>query len=289
MKSAFCNWCQVLWILAAIVLASCSVFTPSPTPTPTATPVPPSATPTPTVPAPTATLTDTPSPTPEPSATTPLDVPTATTIPESVTFTVDTNCRAGPGLVYSVVVIVRAGQVIKAEGRNADSSWWLLSPSNSPSPCWVSNAVVAFSGSPGVIPVVAAPPTPTSTITLTPTAESTATVTATIVVPPTVPPPGPPLNTNCETLSHEEIRVTWIDNSGSETEYRVERSLDGQSWNEVAVIPADPAGQGGLLEHVDSGLDADTAYFYRVRAFRQDDGAFSEYGGIVTCTTGSAP
>ncbi len=62
------------------------------------------------------------------------------------------------------------------------------------------------------------------------------------------------------TVSTTEIDLEWIDNSDLETGYLVQRSLDGETFSSVAILPADN------VSFSDSGLQPDTAYAYRVVA-----------------------
>ncbi len=98
------------------------------------------------------------------------------------------------------------------------------------------------------------------------------------------PPPAAPTDLTCAPLSDSEMRLEWTDNSADETDFRVERSLDGETdWREVAVLPAN------TTVYTDTGLTALTQYHYRVRAHRQTDNTYSAYAGPAGCTTLAPP
>jgi len=74
-------------------------------------------------------------------------------------------------------------------------------------------------------------------------------------------PPLAPTNAAAAATSATSINVTWDDNAASEDGYEVERSTDGVVFTLIATTGA------GATSHADSGLTAQTQYFYRVRAF----------------------
>lgn len=76
-------------------------------------------------------------------------------------------------------------------------------------------------------------------------------------------------------LTLSRTMLTWKDNAGDESEYRVERSTDGGAWTEVSVRPANST------EYEDSSVDSAKTYRYRVRAYRSSDTSFSGYSQIV--------
>lgn len=78
-------------------------------------------------------------------------------------------------------------------------------------------------------------------------------------------------------ISAAQVDLTWNDVT-SETGFIVERSPDGVSgWTQILTIAA------GITHASDTGLSADTQYFYRVRA--ADAGGLSAPGGPVAVTT----
>jgi hypothetical protein len=119
----------------------------------------------------TDTLTPTPTPTPTVSS---IVSPTAsigfTLVPTGSYFTMtrDSNCYNGPGVIYTVVTILRSGETIDVIGRNSDSSWWRIVKGPS-TDCWVANEAGTFNGELALIPITSSqyitktviPPSPT--------------------------------------------------------------------------------------------------------------------------------
>lgn len=92
-----------------------------------------------------------------------------------------------------------------------------------------------------------------------------------------------PSNLTAEALIDKRVKLNWSDNSIDETSFRIERSPNGSSeWIEVGNTPAD------TMTYEDSGLDASTLYWYRVRALRSGDNQYSEYTQSVSVLTAPA-
>jgi len=78
------------------------------------------------------------------------------------------------------------------------------------------------------------------------------------------PPDGSPANLNATAASSSQINLTWTNGSSNESGFKVERSVDGSTgWTEIADLPATST------SHSDTGLAAETTYFYRVSAYTQ--------------------
>jgi hypothetical protein len=74
------------------------------------------------------------------------------------------NVRRGPGTNYPVIGQLQQDDVVEIVGRNADSSWLqIVYPSGTIGRGWISARYARVSGSLASIPVVEAPPPPTST------------------------------------------------------------------------------------------------------------------------------
>ena len=74
--------------------------------------------------------------------------------------------------------------------------------------------------------------------------------------------PASPTDLAADAVSYDSISLVWTDNADNELGFSIERSLDGSSgWEEVGTTNADTA------NYVDSGLTADTMYYYRILAF----------------------
>ena len=89
-------------------------------------------------------------------------------------------------------------------------------------------------------------------------------------------PPGPPVLTSAVSATPTSVDLAWTDASSNENGFRVERSLDGTSWQTVCSVSA------GATSCVDSGVVAGTAYFYQVVAF---NGAGSRSSNVLWLTT----
>jgi HYDIN/CFA65/VesB-like, Ig-like domain/Fibronectin type III domain len=84
----------------------------------------------------------------------------------------------------------------------------------------------------------------------------------TLTLVPTIPKtPAAPTNLVAKAASPTEIDLTWQDNSTDEQGFRIERSLDGQNFSEIATVAPN------VQSYNDTGLTQETTYFYRVFAF----------------------
>ena len=73
-------------------------------------------------------------------------------------------------------------------------------------------------------------------------------------------PPAAPSSLTASAVSDSRIDLTWNDNSSTESSFRVERSADGVSFNEIGSTGAD------VTSYSDTGLPAVTTFSYRVLA-----------------------
>ena len=95
-------------------------------------------------------------------------------------------------------------------------------------------------------------------------------------------PDGDPSGLNANAASSSQINLDWTDGTSNETGFTVERSPDGDApWVEIADLPA------GSESYSNAGLDAETTYFYRVRAY--NNFGVSGYTDNASATTGVAP
>jgi hypothetical protein len=79
--------------------------------------------------------------------------------------------------------------------------------------------------------------------------------------PPSNPPDGDPGSMNANAVSSSQINLTWTDGSTNESGFLLERSLASSGpWSEIADLAA------GSQSYSDSGLSANTRYYYRVCA-----------------------
>gem|GEM_PF-5379163 len=79
----------------------------------------------------------------------------------------------------------------------------------------------------------------------------------------------------CVTLcgAAAQLTLSWKDNSDNEDAFSVERSLDGENWEEIVALPAD------TQKYVDQNLQEGAEYFYRVRA--ANSFGFSGYTNVA--------
>jgi hypothetical protein len=100
-----------------------------------------------------------PLPTLAPPTDTPMPTLTPTpTIPIAWPKDLPVNCRFGPGLGWLVTSGLLVGDTAPIQGRNADSSWWLIVTKLEPgAPCWVAASATLTAGNMAAVPVVASP------------------------------------------------------------------------------------------------------------------------------------
>ena len=154
------------------------------------------------------------------------ETPTATLVPAGVSpaaascqqptgsFTVNANCREGPGTAYDAVDALPAGQSVPIVGRNDDGSWFMVQRPSGGS-CWVSAVTLSVCGDVGSVGVVAAPQLPAAP------------------PPPPEPPPAaakPAAPGNLRVDQHVcegskyAVTLAWEDAADNESGYRVYRS-----------------------------------------------------------------
>jgi CSLREA domain-containing protein len=91
--------------------------------------------------------------------------------------------------------------------------------------------------------------------------------------------PPAPANLLTAAISKTEINLTWADASLNETDFRIERSIDGTNWTEIATVGAN------VTAFADSGLTCNTIYSYRVRVYRAGDSQYSVYSSVSSIRT----
>ena len=101
-----------------------------------------------------------------------IAIPTVTGTPEGVTATVlldqedPVNVRSGPGVFFDKVGILLPGQKVSVSGRTAGGDWVMIDYPGAPGNFgWVYSPVVYIS--PGELPIIEPPSTPTPEITQT--------------------------------------------------------------------------------------------------------------------------
>jgi len=95
-----------------------------------------------------------------------------------------------------------------------------------------------------------------------------------------VSPPTAPSNLGAHATTQTQINLTWADSSSDESAFHIERRRHGSAnWTQIDTVGAN------ISVYSDFGLDCDTTYYYRVRAYRETDGQFSEYSNTDSATT----
>lgn len=99
-------------------------------------------------------------------------------------------------------------------------------------------------------------------------------------LPPDPPKPATPTDLIVDEVSLNSVTLKWNDNSPDETEFFIERSLDGlNNWIELGQVI------GNFTNYMDTSVERNTTYHYRVRGFRSTDGEYSEYSDPINTTT----
>ena len=99
-------------------------------------------------------------------------------------------------------------------------------------------------------------------------------------------PLDPPTDLAATATSDTAISLTWQDNAGNESGYRIERKLgESGTYAEIAVTGAD------VTSYSDSGLTPNSYYYYRVRSYNGVDGpsAYSNEAHALTKVVSYAP
>ena len=94
-----------------------------------------------------------------------------------------------------------------------------------------------------------------------------------------------PVSPTALTLAYSNgVTLSWTDNSGNETGFRIERSLDGTSFQEIATVSAN------TTSYQDNTQTLGATFYYRVQAFNNTgDSGYSEVASIVPPSTGELP
>jgi hypothetical protein len=90
-------------------------------------------------------------------------------------------------------------------------------------------------------------------------------------------PPSTPTGLSAARSGPGALTLTWTDASNNESGFKIERSLDGANYGQIAMVGA------GITTYPDSGLLTNTSYTYRVRAFNA--GGHSSYSASATAVT----
>jgi hypothetical protein len=96
--------------------------------------------------------------------------------------------------------------------------------------------------------------------------------------------PSAPSGLAARSVAWNQVVVGWTDTSSNETGFKVERSLDGVTFTEVATLGA------GAVSYSDVAVTATSNYYYRVRAYNSIGGSsFTNTLGVTTPALPPAP
>lgn len=91
---------------------------------------------------------------------------TATSTIPQISVSVATNCRVGPGVVYSRVGALLVGEIAEVYGRDPTGKYWFIrNPDANSGSCWLWGEYATLTGPFQNLPVFTPPPTPTPTFT----------------------------------------------------------------------------------------------------------------------------
>jgi hypothetical protein len=113
-----------------------------------------------------------PTPTFTPTATYTLPPPPVSTNTPTypmVSVSIATNCRSGPGKLYTLMGYLQENVWVRVYARDAGTDYWYIrNPANSSQFCWIWGEYATVIGSLSQLPVYTPPPSPTPTMTSTP-------------------------------------------------------------------------------------------------------------------------
>ena len=128
---------------------------------------------------------------------------TATACTPTVITNTDANVRSGPGQVYSILGQLPQGSSANVSGKNAEATWWYIEfAAGQNGHAWIAGSVTTATCIPDTLAIVAAPPTPTFTVTPSPTITPSPTNTPFVLI------PFPPLVLLLGDISLDDVFVT---------------------------------------------------------------------------------
>ena len=98
--------------------------------------------------------------------------------------------------------------------------------------------------------------------------------------------PAVPTSLTATAASSSRIDLRWTDNSSNESGFKIERKTGASgSWGEIATVAANATG------YASTGLAANTAYYYRVRAYNAtgNSGYSNEANGLTWSAVPAVP
>jgi hypothetical protein len=116
------------------------------------------------------------------TATIPLTI--SPTVP-TISVTVNTNCRTGPGVAYDLIGGLLVGEKAVVVGKYTARNYWIIDNPDAAGSCWLWGEYAVVTGDIARLPEMTPPPSPTPTRTLTPSLTPTSTPTSTSTATPT--------------------------------------------------------------------------------------------------------
>ena len=90
-------------------------------------------------------------------------------------------------------------------------------------------------------------------------------------------------NLTATAVSSSQINLNWTDNTNQETGYKIDRKIGSSgSWVEIATVAAN------VTSYSNTGLSANTTYYYRVRAYSNSTTTtphYSDYSSETSAKT----
>jgi hypothetical protein len=92
--------------------------------------------------------------------------------------------------------------------------------------------------------------------------------------------PAAPSSLSATAVSTSQINLVWVDLSGNESGFKIERGTATSSWSQIATVGTN------VTSYASTGLTASTTYSYRVRAY--NTAGDSAYSNTASATTSGA-
>ncbi len=89
--------------------------------------------------------------------------------------------------------------------------------------------------------------------------------------------PSAPTNLTASAISSFQIGLAWTDTSTNEDGFKIEQSLDGTNFTQIAQVATN------ITNYRNNGLFPNTTYFYRVRSY--NSGGASAYSAVASAST----
>ena len=88
--------------------------------------------------------------------------------------------------------------------------------------------------------------------------------------------PASPTSLTVMAISGRKITLTWLDNSTKETGFKIERSTNGTTFSQIAIVGAN------VKTYTNTGLISGRRYYYRVRAYNSlGNSGYSNIASVV--------